>query len=829
MDVLQNRRLAVILFADIAGYTAMMEKDERSAAIKLRKFQQQIQDLTSLSNGKIVNFYGDGALCTFDNSLDAINAAIRMTKSFSEHFNTEPVPVRIGLHTGTVVFENNKIYGNSVNITSRIESMGIPGAVLVSKNLRDDLRNYKELAFQSLGNFEFKNIEKPIEVFAIAIEGFVVPKKSELKGKLKTKSNPYKLVLAAILPLLLLFLISRFNQNNENSKLSLKLGAIAPKENSLAILPLKNLSPKDDNYFAEGMHDDLITYLSKLKDIKVISRNSVLPFRDSSLPLSKIAKILKVQNILDGSIRISGEHIRINIRLINTIKDENIWSNSYDVEVNTENIFSIQSEIASAISEALNQTFHKKEGNNFNNNPTKNLEAYEAYLRARQLLDKRNNNSLVEAQSLLEKAVRLDPDFALAYIHLATVHYLLPYYSVANESNFKIGKDYLDKGMAIQDNLVEAYALKGFILAEEGNMKRATEAFEKAIAINPNYPSTYHWYARAVHLHEQDFEKEYLIHQKAMELNPLSPVLITNLGMIYQNLGQYEKAKETFRNCINIEPEYFSTWRHLANNYSFQSKLDSAALVIQEGITNTKNNNYLKLYLSNAFLLMDMGEELNTFLNSFDQTNQLENTIYHASKLSYELYINKNIQKADDLEKKLASMDKIPNEYNDFKINMPLYKRDWKAIIKNYESNYPKDNFSHLKRGQLIEIKEFQDYLFALKKTGSAEKAKTLWKLRGQQALTKPKDKDESMTNFLQGKYLKLRALILADKNEQALFAFEELFKDGFAYPWQHIEIDPFFDELKNQDRFILQLQELRKFIEDQKISFKETNLALLQ
>ena len=215
MDKIKNRKLAAILFADVVGYTALMQKNEDAASVWLKRFQGDLNEQVELFGGQIVNFYGDGALCTFQSPLDAMRCAIQLQSEFQ---NEPSVPVRIGIHSGTVVIEGEKVYGNSVNIASRIESMGVPGAILVSKKIRDELRNQPDLLMPSLGSFEFKNVEEPLEVFALANEGFTVPKRDEIVGKLKVPSKRTKrLVVPSIIGIALLVLLGVWQISSRNS------------------------------------------------------------------------------------------------------------------------------------------------------------------------------------------------------------------------------------------------------------------------------------------------------------------------------------------------------------------------------------------------------------------------------------------------------------------------------------------------------------------------------------------------------------------------------------------------------------------------------------
>ena len=193
MEENKKRKLRAILFADIVGYTALMQKDEATASTLLQRFQKEIEEVVAKHNGRIVNFYGDGALCTFNNPLESVRCAMELQSNFSQSDSQVSVPVRIGLHSGTVVTENEKVYGDSVNLASRIESMGVPGAILFSKKVRDEIKNQPDLRIASLGNFAFKNVEEKMEVFALANEGFVVPKKRRLTREdscKKTKELP---------------------------------------------------------------------------------------------------------------------------------------------------------------------------------------------------------------------------------------------------------------------------------------------------------------------------------------------------------------------------------------------------------------------------------------------------------------------------------------------------------------------------------------------------------------------------------------------------------------------------------------------------------------
>ncbi len=261
----RERKLAAILFADIAGYTALMQKDETLASTLLKRFQNELTEKVSNHNGSIVNFYGDGALCTFQNPLEAMRCAIAAQSSFQ----AEPkVPVRIGIHSGTVVFEGDKVYGDSINLASRIESMGIPGAILVSKKVRDELKNQPDLLMPSLGKFEFKNVDEPMEVFALANEGFAVPKASEMRGKLKgtsaTSSTFFRW--ATVLAIAAITALGLWHVLNKKSNI-----ISGPSDiNSIAIFPFDVKGGSEIQYLGVGIVDLLSTKLDGIPEVNPI-------------------------------------------------------------------------------------------------------------------------------------------------------------------------------------------------------------------------------------------------------------------------------------------------------------------------------------------------------------------------------------------------------------------------------------------------------------------------------------------------------------------------------------------------------------------------------
>lgn len=262
----KKRRLSAIMFTDIVGYSAIMQQNEDAAAGLRAQHRQEFEKFHEEFHGEILQYYGDGTLSVFQSGVHAVECAIAIQTALRKG---KEVPLRIGLHMGDVVHDGTEIYGNGVNVASRIESIGTAGTILLSAKLNDELRNHEGISTVSLGNFEFKNIEHPIEVFSVTNQGIKVPD-SDLKRKLKTDAK------------------------------------------SIAVLPFVNMSSNEETeYFSDGMTEEIINALCKVEKLKVTSRTSSFFFKNKKIPLSEIGKELNVATILEGSIRLSGNMMRI--------------------------------------------------------------------------------------------------------------------------------------------------------------------------------------------------------------------------------------------------------------------------------------------------------------------------------------------------------------------------------------------------------------------------------------------------------------------------------------------------------------------------------------
>ncbi len=351
-----------------------------------------------------------------------------------------------------------------------------------------------------------------------------------------------------------------------------------PDDKSIAVLPFTNRSTtEDDAYFSDGLHDDLLTHLSKISDMKVISRTSVMQYRDTTKSMKDIGDELGVATIMEGGVQRAGNQVRINVQLIDADTDEHLWAEIYDRELTAANIFAIQSEIATAIAGALRATLSEEEQQRLATIPTENLVAYESYMQGHQLMRTRSPTSLAEAVEHFKKAVALDENYALAYVGLADAYQLQAQYSGMPEKGlWAKAQEAVEIALKLDPDSGEAYTSLGGIKSLQGDFVGAETAFKYAIELNPNYVTSHQWYSHMLtRLGRHD--EALLEVKKALELDPLFPLLIQNLGHIYISLGRSEEAVAAFKHAIKVAPNFKQGYAGMGDYYtSYEGRFDKS-------------------------------------------------------------------------------------------------------------------------------------------------------------------------------------------------------------------------------------------------------------
>lgn len=581
-----NRHLAAIMFTDIEGYTSLMQHNEKEAVQMRERHRNTFEMTTEAYNGKIIQYFGDGTLSTFKSTVEAVDCAIELQKAFLED---PKIPIRIGIHVGDIIHSKDDIIGDAVNVASRIESCAVSGSILISDKVHDQIRSHKHIKTTFLDAYELKNVEDAMPLFAISNDGLVVPKPEEVKGKLKTLPNNSEkniskkkaLILAITAFVVLLSALIVYQNFKEKAEISNDL--------SIAVLPFDNLSTDDDaEFFRDGITEDILTQLSKLKDLRVISRTSVMQYKNTEKTIPEIAEELGVSYILEGSIRKYGDDVRITAQLINAATDEHLWAENYDKTLT--NIFSLQTEVSEEIVDALELNLSFEEQQGLAVVPTKNIEAYKLFLEGRNEADKRNKESLAKSIVFYKEAIALDPDYAEAYAEIANSIYLETYYSDRNvKEASELSASYLEKAEAINDKVSRIYSVRGLINNFQGNQEAADAAFKKAIALSPNDLTARHQYS-TFFMYTNQTKKQLEQAEIAYRLDPLSFPTANSYFRALMTNYEYQRA-ETLLNKIQelhgssnqlvVDRAYF-------NLYLDQDKFDKAIPHLED-IVKTKD------------------------------------------------------------------------------------------------------------------------------------------------------------------------------------------------------------------------------------------------
>jgi adenylate cyclase len=495
----QSHQLAAILFADIVGYTAMMQENEEMAVEKVNRFREVVELVAEELNGKIIQYYGDGSLLLFQSSTDAAEFA----KLLQEDLHNEPqVPVRIGIHMGDVLVHAGNIFGDVVNIASRIQSLAPAGGIYISEVVYRNIVNKKELESVFVRTEKLKNVKEQVRIYQLITEH------APLTGQpIITEELPMPAVNA----------------------------------NGIAVLPFANLSsdPQQD-YFSDGLTEDIITQLSKIRAYKVISRTSVMQYKSNPKSVKEIGKELAVSLILEGSVQRHGEKVRITAQLINAVTDEHIWADSYDRPLN--DIFSIQREVALAIAAVLNTTLTKRETQELDYIPTADLQAYDYFLRGKMLLEKRNKTDLLTAREYFQQAVSRDKTFAVAFAGLADSFLLSSFrgYEDPVQMLWQAKKN-IDIAAGLDSYSGETQASLGYWYFQNFDWHAAEITYQRSISLNANQTNVYLWLAILLQA-KGDHEGALKIYDQGIEINPLWDFLLKNKIMALVNLNNIEAA-----------------------------------------------------------------------------------------------------------------------------------------------------------------------------------------------------------------------------------------------------------------------------------------------
>jgi len=514
-----ERRLAALMFTDMVGYTALTQRNESLSMQLLGEQRGLIRQILSKHKGREIDTIGDGFLVEFVSALDAVKCAVEIQSALKEmnasRHDEEKIWIRIGIHLGDVIHTGNQVAGDAVNIASRIEPLAPPGGICVTAQVYSSVINKFEGNFESMGNPHLKNVSTPTEVYRLV--GY---------GQSVTKTEP--------------------------------TGTSLPKDR-VAVLPLANISSDQaDDYFADGMTEELISSVSRTKGLRVIARTSVMRYKGSGKSIAEIGRELNVGSVLEGSVRKAGNKVRISVQFVDASSEEPQWSHEYDREI--KDVLDIQSDIAQKVAEALREYVLGGATRGENRNAATNPGAYIYYLRGRQFWNQRTETSLKKAITFFEEALRIDRNYAMAYTGLADSYATLALLEfMAPHEAYPKAREAVQRALALDAQLAEAHTSLGLIKFQyDWDWKQAEKELREAIRILPNYAPAHLFLADYLKAMGR-FDEALAEIGQAQELDPLSLVINIGVGHVLYLSGQYDRAIEQYKKAADLDPNFMIT------------------------------------------------------------------------------------------------------------------------------------------------------------------------------------------------------------------------------------------------------------------------------
>jgi adenylate cyclase len=528
-----ERKLTAILSADVKGYSRLMGEDDEATVRTLTAHREVMITLIQQHRGRVVDAPGDNLLAEFASVVDAVRCAVEIQRELEARnaelpFNRR-MEFRIGINVGDVIVEGEKIYGDGVNIAARLEGLAEARGICISGTVYDQVKNKLPLGYEYLGEQTVKNIAEPIRVYRVRLEpGVIAP----VVGYEQTSALPL------------------------------------PDKPSIAVLPFTNMSgDPEQEYFSDGITEDLITDLSKLSSLFVIARNSVFTYKGKAVDVGEVSRRLGVRYVVEGSVRKAGNRVRVNAQLVDATTSGHLWAERYDREL--QDIFALQDEVTQKIVFALKIQLTPEEQARFRQAPTDNLEAYDSFLRGQVYMWRFTREAHIQARQLFERAIELDPQYAGAYAVLGFT-YLIAWLSQWNQEPQTPAQAFVlaQRAVGLNDSLPVAHTMLGMAYALQKQHEQAIVEGEKAIVLDPNYADGYAWLGSIFNFAGRPEEAIEAV-EKALRLNPHDSFFyLFTLGFAYRLRGRYEEAITAFKRVLSRNPNFIPAHVHLLVAYS---------------------------------------------------------------------------------------------------------------------------------------------------------------------------------------------------------------------------------------------------------------------
>jgi adenylate cyclase len=569
-----KRKLTAILSADVIGYSRLMRDDEEATVRDLAAHRVLIFDIIKQHNGRVVDSPGDNILAEFASVVDAVNGAIKIQGEIKES-NTSIHPdrrmeFRIGINLGDVIEEDDRIYGDGVNIAARVEGLAAGGGIAISGTVYEHIKDKLSLGYHYLGEQDVKNIPEPVRVYRLLTE----PADSgKLIGEEKTKSNKLLWAAAGAIVLIIMGLCTITIKNYYlrpafEPASAEKMAFPLPEKPSIAVLPFDNMSgdPEQD-YIADGISENIISALSKISEMFVIARNSTFTYKGKPVKVQQVSEELGVRYVMEGSAQKIGNRIRVTAELIDATTGHNLWSEKYDRDL--KDLFAIQDEITLEIIQAMRVQLTDGKQASVTGKGTKNLDAY---LKANQALEqfyRMNKDGSMKAKELAKEAIALDPNYAFPYAILASAHMLDVWFkfSASSKESMSLAAQAAQKALTLDDSDPKVYAALCNLYIMQRQYEKAISAAERQLELSPSGAQAHGSMGLALYFADRATEAIPFMEQ-AIRLDPYpSAVTFRLLGGCYRRAGRYEEAITAYKKALQKNPDDIFTHIGLAATY----------------------------------------------------------------------------------------------------------------------------------------------------------------------------------------------------------------------------------------------------------------------
>ena len=624
-----DRRLAAIMAVDVVGYSRLIGADEAGTLARVKAHRLELAEpLVGEHRGRVVKLTGDGALVEFGSAVDAVECAVAIQNGMAEREAAQPedrrIRYRIGINIGDIVLEDGDIFGDGVNVAARLEGLAEPGGICVARNVYDQVKAKLDLAFEPMGEHRVKNIAEPIVAYRVlpGPGGAAKTRPVAIAWALGARHRPVA-VAAAVIVLLAASsggawyafwrpgapppaaVVESVGSGAAKSKPALPL----PDKPSIAVLPFDNLSGEERyERLADGLTEDIITDLSRFRDLFVIARNSTFVYKDKPTDVREVARELGVQYVLEGSLQAEGDRVRITAQLVDATTGNHLWSKRYDRPL--DDVFAVQSEVTQTIAAqlaGLDSAIALAGRDLARRKPAESLEAYDYYLLGVETKERYTKKDLKKAQELFSQAIEIDPNFARGYVgltHTYEMEIALGFSDSIQESMknlllsarkaialdpydgephillalyYKYLYDYeralaeLDQAVNLNPNSAEILALSAMLLTKAGQPERALYSVEQAVRLNPHYPDWYNGMFREAYFYNRRFEQAISWSRKALVPEPLADPLIR--AMSYAQLGREQETARDVAMLFEANPDY-SAEKYLSETGTFARDVD---------------------------------------------------------------------------------------------------------------------------------------------------------------------------------------------------------------------------------------------------------------